>query len=244
MKKPWKLLSFGLLIAAIVILDRHYGWSKVLGDPGSLTFLGEMIETHLWQALALYTLLTVIGCVVLALPGATFALVAGALFGPWLGILACLGATTLGACAAFLVGRFFLRDSLKPLAEKNKYLKKLLFEDGSRRDVVVLMITRLVPLFPYNLQNFAYGITDIGFWKYTLCTFLFMAPGVSFFTIGAAGLTAAEHRMWYFVTAGVLCLLVLGAGLALKRHYLTDGKKGEAADETGSDPVYTGTDAR
>ena len=82
------------------------------------------------------------------------------------------------------------------------------------------MITRLVPLFPYNLQNFAYGITDIGFWKYTICTFLFMGPGVAFFTIGAAGLTAQENRMWYFAGAGILFLLVMGLGAVLRRRYL------------------------
>ena len=240
MKKNGKLLLFAALAVLILLLDRQFGWSRKLGDPAYLTALTETVRAHLWQALALYTVLTVIGCVVLALPGATFALVAGAIFGPWLGILACLTATTIGASAAFLVGRFFLRDSLKPVAEKNRYLKKLLFEDGSRRDVAVLMITRLVPLFPYNLQNFAYGITDIGFWKYTLCTFVFMAPGVSFFTIGAAGLTDAEHRMVYFVTAGILCIAVFLLGYAIKKHYLG----GRPKDEAGSDSVYPGTGCR
>ena len=244
MKKHGKLLVFALIIAAVLILNRQFGWSEILGDPENLRFLSELIGAHLWQAVALYTVLTVVGCVVLALPGATFALVAGMLFGPWLGILACLGATTLGAAAAFLVGRFFLKDSLKPLAEKNPYLKKLLFEEHSRRDVVVLMITRLVPLFPYNLQNFAYGITDIGFWKYTVCTFVFIAPGVSYFTIGAAGLTAPEHRVRYFAAAGILCLLVVALGLLLKRHYLPPEEKGGIAHESGADPVHTGPAGR
>ena len=135
-------------------------------------------------------------------------------------------------CAAFVVGRFFLRDSLKPLAEKNPYLKKLLFEQNSNSETVVLMITRLVPLFPYNLQNFAYGITDIHFWKYTICTFVFMLPGVSFFTIGAAGITATEGRVWYFVAAGVLFVLVMLLGIAVKRHYLgKDAGKKERGDK-------------
>lgn len=235
MKKHRKLLIFCLLIAAILVLDRRIGWSKVLGDPENLRFLSELIEAHLWQALALYTAVTIVGCVVLALPGATFALTAGMLFGPWLGILACLTATTLGAAAAFLVGRFFLKDSLKPIAEKNRYLRKLLFEENSRSAVVVLMITRLVPLFPYNLQNFAYGITEIGFWKYTVCTFVFMAPGVAFFTIGAAGLTDPEHRALYFTAAGILCALVTAAGLLLRRRYLESDEKGGAKHEAGTE---------
>ena len=220
--KKIKLIVFILLVAVILILDHRFGWSGYLGNLDNLTFLKEMVQQNLWQAMLIYLVVTVVGCVVLALPGATFALFAGILFGPWLGILNCLVATTLGASAAFLTGRFFLKDSIKPIAQKNRYLKKLLFDSNPKSELVVLMITRLVPLFPYNLQNFAYGITDISFWKYTIYTFVFMFPGVSFFTIGAAGLTATKGRVWYFVAAGVLCLLVMGAGYLLKKRYLSE----------------------
>lgn len=220
--KKIKLIVFILLVAVILILDHRFGWSGYLGNLDNLGFLKEMVQQNLWQAMLIYLVVTVVGCVVLALPGATFALFAGILFGPWLGILNCLVATTLGASAAFLTGRFFLKDSIKPIVQKNRYLKKLLFDSNPKSELVVLMITRLVPLFPYNLQNFAYGITDISFWKYTIYTFVFMFPGVSFFTIGAAGLTATKGRVWYFVAAGVLCLLVMGAGYLLKKRYLSE----------------------
>lgn len=220
--KKIKLIIFLLLVAVILILDRRFGWSGYLGNLDNLNFLKEIVQQNLLQAMLIYLVVTVVGCVVLALPGATFALFAGILFGPWLGILLCLVATTLGASAAFLTGRFFLKDSIKPIAQKNRYLKKLLFDSNPKSELVVLMITRLVPLFPYNLQNFAYGITDISFWKYTIYTFVFMFPGVSFFTIGAAGLTATEGRVWYFAAAGVLCLLVMGAGYLIKKRYLSD----------------------
>lgn len=220
--KKIKLIVFILLVAVILILDHRFGWSGYLGNLDNLGFLKEMVQQNLWQAMLIYLVVTVVGCVVLALPGATFALFAGILFGPWLGILNCLVATTLGASAAFLAGRFFLKDSIKPIVQKNRYLKKLLFDSNSKSELVVLMITRLVPLFPYNLQNFAYGITDISFWKYTIYTFVFMFPGVSFFTIGAAGLMATEGRVWYFAAAGVLCLLVMGAGYLLKKRYLSE----------------------
>lgn len=229
--KKIKLIVFILLVAVILILDHRFGWSGYLGNLDNLTFLKEMVQQNLWQAMLIYLVVTVVGCVVLALPGVTFALFAGILFGPWLGILNCLVATTLGASAAFLTGRFFLKDSIKPIARKNRYLKKLLFDSNPKSELVVLMITRLVPLFPYNLQNFAYGITDISFWKYTIYTFVFMFPGVSFFTIGAAGLTATEGRVWYFAAAGVLCLLVMGAGYLLKKRYLSEEMPKEISRE-------------
>lgn len=233
--KKIKLIVFILLVAVILILDHRFGWSGYLGNLDNLGFLKEMVQQNLWQAMLIYLIVTVVGCVVLALPGATFALFAGILFGPWLGILNCLVATTLGASAAFLTGRFFLKDSIKPIAQKNRYLKKLLFDSNPKSELVVLMITRLVPLFPYNLQNFAYGITDISFWKYTIYTFVFMFPGVSFFTIGAAGLTATKGRVWYFVAAGVLCLLVMGAGYLLKKRYLSEEMPKEISREMSKD---------
>lgn len=210
-----------LLIAALIFLaDRQYGWSAYLSDAANLQFLLEMVQENLWLALLIYTLLTIVGCVVLALPGITFAVFAGILFGPWLGTLVCLAATTIGAVLAFLVGRYFLHDSVKPLVMKNQWLRKVLFEDTDRRDMVILMITRLVPLFPYNLQNFAYGITDMRLVPYTIYTFVFMLPGVAMFTIGSAGLTVAGNRWLHFGLAGLLLLAVFLMGTLIKKRYL------------------------
>lgn len=142
-----------------------------------------------------------------------------------MGIFACLTATTLGAMLAFLVGRFFLKEAVKPMLEKNKLLKKLLFSEDGKSDMIVLMITRMVPVFPYNLQNFAYGITDIGFWKYSIFTFIFMLPGVSFFTIGSAGLTAEGDKWKYFLAAGVLAAAVTAAGLLIQKKFLGNVKE-------------------
>ena len=212
-----------LLIAALVFLaDWQYGWSAWLSNTGNLQFLLEMVQENLWLALLIYTLLTIVGCVVLALPGITFAVFAGILFGPWLGTMVCLVATTIGAVLAFLVGRYFLHDSVKPLVMKNQWLKKVLFEDTDRRDMVILMITRLVPLFPYNLQNFAYGITDISFTRYSVLTFVFMLPGVALYTIGAAGLTAEEGKWKYFAAAAVLAVVVTITGMLIRKKYLGD----------------------
>ena len=222
MKKYQKPLLLLLAAALIFLADRQFGWSAYLSDMENLEFLLDLVQENLLLAVLVYTVLTIIGCVVLALPGITFAVFAGLLFGPWLGTLACLLATTIGAVFAFLVGRYFLHDSIKPLVMKNTWLKKVLFDDTGRRDMVVLMITRLVPLFPYNLQNFAYGITDIGLVPYTVYTFVFMLPGVAMFTIGSAGLTAEGNRWLYFVAAGVLLLAVFLLGAFLKKRYLKD----------------------
>lgn len=219
-KKNLKIIVFLIIILAVLVGNHYFGWSAYLSDADHLSFLMVMVEEHKLMAFCVYVGVTIVGCVVLALPGITFAILAGVLFGPWLGILACLIATTVGAMAAFLVSRFFLKDAVKPMLEKNKVLNKLLFSGNTRSDFVVLMITRMVPIFPYNLQNFAYGITDISFVRYSVLTFIFMLPGVSLYTIGAAGLTAETGKWMYFLVAGVLAIIVTVGGIVIRKKFL------------------------
>ncbi len=219
-KKNLKLIIFGLIIVVIFLLNQKFGWSDYLGNTDNLKFLSDMIKDHFVLAALIYIGLTVVACVLLALPGVTFAILAAVLFGPWWGTLFCLIATTLGAIIAFIVGRFFLKDSIKPMVEKSALLKHLLFDEADKSDIVLLAITRLVPLFPYNIQNFAYGITDISLAHYSLYTFVFMIPGVALYTIGTAGFTSGGNRWLYFGIAAALLVLVMFLGWFIRRNYL------------------------
>lgn len=222
-KKLWIFIGLALLI---MILNHIFGWSGYLGDADNLAFFNSLIRDNLAAAIAVYLAVTVIGSVVLALPGVTFAILAGLLFGPLLGTVLCAVAATAGAVLAFLAGRFFLRDSIRPAAMKNKYLKKWLFDESGKNQLFVLMITRLVPIFPYNLQNFAYGVTDIGFGTYTVGSFLFMIPGTAMYTVGTAGLADAGNRVLYIGIAAAIAVAVIVTGMLLKKKYI-----GEETDE-------------
>lgn len=218
-KKLWIFIG---LVAVILVLNHIFGWSSYLGDTDNLAFLKNMIQDNLPGAIAIYMAVTIIGSVVLALPGVTFAILAGLIFGPVLGTVLCTVSATAGAVLAFLAGRFFLRDSIRPAAMKNKYLKKWLFDESGKNQLFVLMITRLVPLFPYNLQNYAYGVTDISFVTYTVGSFVFMIPGTAMYTIGTAGLADAENRMLYIGVALAIAVVVVFAGIILKKKYIQE----------------------
>lgn len=234
-KQNIKLIVFCILIVIILVLNHIFGWSQYLSDSENLRFLSEMIEEHFLLAALIYMAITIVACVVLALPGVTFAILAGLIFGPWWGTLFCLLATTLGAIIAFIVGRFFLKDSIKPMVAKNALLKRILFDDAGRSDIVLLAVTRLVPLFPYNIQNFAYGITDISLAHYSLYTFIFMIPGVALYTIGTAGIADSSNRWLYLGIAAVLLVLVMFLGWYIKKKYLgnepEEVEKGPKTDE-------------
>lgn len=214
-----KLIIFIALVIIILILNHNYKLYEKINNLDNFKF---MINENIIKASIIYIIITAIGSSVLALPGVTFALFSGILFGPILGIILCSISATMSASISFIISRFFLKDSIKPLIEKNKYLNKILFEDGNKNAIMLLMITRLVPLFPYNIQNFAYGITDISFTLYTIYTFIFMLPGISLFTIASAGIISKENRILYFLISGIIFVFVLTISIYLKKKYINN----------------------
>lgn len=214
-----KLIIFIALVMIILILNHNYKLYEKINNLDNFKF---MINENIIKASIIYIIITAIGSSVLALPGVTFALFSGILFGPILGIILCSISATMSASISFIISRFFLKDSVKPVIEKNKYLNKILFEDGNKNVIMLLMITRLVPLFPYNIQNFAYGITDISFTLYTIYTFIFMLPGISLFTIASAGIISKENRILYFLISGIIFIFVLTISIYLKKKYINN----------------------
>ncbi|HIW21326.1 MAG TPA: TVP38/TMEM64 family protein [Candidatus Dorea intestinavium] len=219
-RKNKKIIIFIALFFSVFLLNKILNLSGYLDILDHLAFLERLIKDNIIFALLIYIGLTIIGSVLLALPGITFAIAAGLLFGPFLGTLACTIAATLGAIASFIIGRFFLKDGLKPFIQKNDYLNRLLFNNNSKNDLFILMITRLVPLFPYNLQNFAYGITDMKLSTYAIFSFLFMIPGTAMYTIGAAGIADKENRGLLITITMVLAVAMIILGRYLKKKFV------------------------
>lgn len=121
----------------------------------------------------------------LFLPGAVLGLAGGALFGPLWGTLWNLIGATFGGTLAFLAARYVASDWVAERAGGK--LKRLLsgVEGEGWRFVA---FTRLVPLFPFNLLNYALGLTRIGLWPYVLTTLVCMVPGTAAFSyLGYAG---------------------------------------------------------
>lgn len=219
MKKHSKILIFAAAAAAVLVLNSIFGWSDYITGDG-LELLKNTAKENILLASAVYVAVTVVGCVALALPGVTFAVFAGLIFGPIWGTVLCSLATTIGAVLAFAAARYFLKDSVKPMVMKNKYIKKWLFDEGDKNQLFILMLTRLIPLFPYNLQNFAYGVTDIKLSVFTIGSLVFMLPGTAMYTIGTAGIADSENRWLYLVTAAVLAVSVTALGIIFKKRYI------------------------
>ncbi len=174
----------------------------------------------------IYVLLWIAACVFF-LPGLPVALVGGIAFGPYLGTLYSSIGSTLGATAAFLIGRYAARGMVEGWVHKNSQLRKIdegVKEQGWR----MLMITRLVPLFPFNVQNYVYGLTDIPLLTYVFVSWSCMIPGTLAFSFAGGSLSSGEglgRTMMYLGVAAVFFVLVsLIPGWMKKR-------KGDLLDE-------------
>ena len=213
-----KIYVFAVGMILLFLIGKYSGWFGRLLNGDLTQALQHITVENLPAAIFIYLVVTAVGSVAFALPGISFAILAGLLFGPVLGTICCTVAATLGAVAAFLLGRYFLKDTVGAAARKNPYLRRLLFDETGKKQIWILMITRLVPLFPYNLQNFAYGVTDMPLKTYAVGTFLFMLPGTAMYTVGTAGLADRENRFLYLGIAAVLAVVMTGLGICLKRR--------------------------
>ena len=121
----------------------------------------------------------------LFLPGSVITLAGGALFGPVLGTFYNLTGATLGAVLAFLVSRYLASNWV---AEKAGGKVRQLINGVEGEGWRFVAFVRLMPLFPFNLLNYALGLTKIRFLHYLFATYVFMLPGAIAYTyLGYAG---------------------------------------------------------
>ncbi|HCN6332711.1 TPA: TVP38/TMEM64 family protein [Escherichia coli] len=188
---------FACLIFALVIYAIHaFGLFDLLTD---LPHLQTLIRQSGLFGYSLYILLFIIATL--------FLFAGGIVFGPLLGTLLSLIAATLASSSSFLLARWLGRDLLLKYVGHSHTFQAI--EKGiARNGIDFLILTRLIPLFPYNIQNYAYGLTTIAFWPYTLISALTTLPGIVIYTVMASDL-ANEGITLRFILQ--LCL----AGLAL-----------------------------
>ena len=142
-------------------------------------------------------------------PGSILTLLGGALFGPVIGTFYNLTAATIGAMLSFLVARFLASDWVENKAGGR--VKQLIngVEDEGWRFVAFV---RLVPLFPFNILNYALGLTRISFTQYSIATYIFMLPGAIAYTylgyIGREAATGGENLVEKIMLAIALLAIV------------------------------------
>ena len=196
-------------------IDRLDGWFDGLG---------------LWAPLV-FILLWVAACVFF-LPGLPISIAGGLIFGAvWGTVYTTIGAN-LGAAAAFLIGRYAARGLVERRIAASPMLRSI--DDGvARHGSRMLMVTRLVPVFPFNLQNFVYGLTDIPLLTYVTVSLVCMLPGTIAYNFAAGSVRTGDfgRTLWYLgIAAAAFVALSLVPGW-LRRRYASELDAAKGRDE-------------
>ncbi|WP_375340344.1 TVP38/TMEM64 family protein [Okeania sp.] len=140
------------------LLNNALNWINELGHWGPIAFI------------TIYILATIF-----FLPGSLITLGAGVLFGPIFGSIYVSIASTIGATCAFLVGRYLARGWVSQQIERNEQFQaidKAVADEGWK----IVGLTRLSPIFPFNLLNYAFGVTKVSLPDYFLASWIGMMP--------------------------------------------------------------------
>lgn len=126
------------------------------------------------------------------LPGSILTLGSGFLFGVPLGFITAWSGATVGACAAFIIGRTLARDYVAGKVSTNQKFMSL--DDAiAKEGFKLVFLLRLSPIFPYNFMNYALGLTRVSFRNFALASATGMIPGALMYVyVGSAARSLAE----------------------------------------------------
>ncbi|PIQ83145.1 MAG: TVP38/TMEM64 family protein [Candidatus Omnitrophica bacterium CG11_big_fil_rev_8_21_14_0_20_63_9] len=175
--------------------------------------ISEFVQSFGVWAPAVY--LIAYGQPIVPLPASIMTLVAGIAFGNLGGFLAALCGATLRAALEFLVARLLGREAVAKLL-KGK-IADLDAKIGANGFQAVLLI-RLIPNFPFDIQNYGLGFSRVKFIPYVLATFLGMIPGCFAFVYLGSSLTDPKN-LWKLILAILLIIGLMVAQSAWKKRH-------------------------
>ncbi len=168
--------------------------------------------------------------IVAAVPASLLTVAAGAMFGSVVGVATVAAGATAGAAAAFAIARWLARDAVSGwLGRSEKFMR--LDAMTERHGAVIVAITRLLPIFPFSLLNYGFGLTRVRFGTYVLWSFLRMLPGTALYVVGADALTSgiAQGRIpWGLVAALAAIVALLAFAIRRARRVLAPAPEAAA----------------
>jgi len=165
----------------------------------------------------IFSLIYILACIFFV-PGAILTLGAGVIFGVIKGSIIVSIASTLGATCAFLVGRYFARGWVARKVETNSKFKQI-DEAVGREGWKIVGLTRLSPIFPFNMLNYAFGLTRVSLRDYFFTSWVGMIPGTVMYVYigslaGSLAMIGADRNgksglEWSFYVVGLLATIIV-----------------------------------
>jgi uncharacterized membrane protein YdjX (TVP38/TMEM64 family) len=224
-------------LIALVVAARYLGAGRAIAD--TLRWVSSLGTAAPLAFIAIY----VLACV-LFVPGSILTLGGGFLFGVvWGSVYVSIGATA-GAICAFLIGRYIARDWIARKIAANARFAAIDAAVG-REGWKIVALTRLSPVFPFNLLNYAFGLTRVRLFDYVLASWLAMTPGIVMYTyLGSlagdlarlgAGPRTRTSAQWVLDLVGLAATIAIAvyaarvARGALAQHALAEDSNGSAS---------------
>ena len=228
LSKYWKWIAIVIGFIALSAAAKHFlpldewmkalsAWVEKLGPFGVVVFA------------LIYAVATV-----LFIPGSILTIAAGLIFGVGLGTLAAWSGAVLGSSLAFLIGRYFARAKIEAKTKGNAKFEAI-DEAIGKQGWKMIGLLRLSPLIPFNVSNYFYGITKVGFWPYVAASAVGMLPGTLLYVYlgaaGKAGLGGGEKQSspLQYVFFGVGLVATIGVTIWVSRIAKNALKKTGAA---------------
>ena len=213
MKKYLNIIVFLILFGVGAFIIAKTGIASQL-NLENIPKLKEQFLALGWLAFIIFFFAYIIVCIFF-LPGTPLTLLGGIVFGPLLGTLYTVTSASAGLAISFLIARYTMRDlMLEKLGSSDAFTKidQGVKEQGWR----ILVITRLVPVFPFSIQNYIYGLTDIKFLTYWGLSTLFIIPGTAAYTMSAGAVLSGEFSTTNLIYLGIGALCFVGLSFVPK----------------------------
>ncbi len=214
--KHLKILVLLLFIAGATLLVRFSSIGSYLTPDGIVNWIESFGALGPVIYIGLYSVAPS-----LMLPGLPLTIVGAVLFGPFWGIVYVAIGATLGAAIAFIIARLMGREWVAGVLKGPGMVRLAKIDSQVKlKGWKVVAVTRLIPIFPYNLLNYAFGLTSIKFAHYFIATFFCMLPGITayvLFSSSALGLLRGELSTEFFL--GLLAFVLLFALAFFYKRY-------------------------
>ncbi len=199
------LIAFGLVI---FFLERHHQGCEICAHLK--IFTPDVIKHFIlgfgaW-ALAVFIFLYALNTISILPPIGIMSLAAGFIFGPFLGTVGIMTGALIGTSATFFIARIFGQNYVEGLL---KGKAKEFEEKLNRNGFVTILFLRLIPLSPWEVVNYAAGLSKIKYQDYILATMIGILPAVLIQTFFADSLTDFNVRDPQFIAAVSAFLLLL-----------------------------------
>lgn len=212
-KKYYKIFILLAIIAAVIFspLKNYINIKKI-------TDLIQSIK-NMPYAPYVYILIYVLG-VIFAVPGFALTIMAGPLFGFWLGSLLVVIASNLGCQITFLLARFMGKDFISRFIKEDSMADKL-SNRLEKNGFIVMLYIRLIPLFPFNIINYVSGLTSIKHSSYALATIIGMLPGsLVYVYISVSVVDVKDNPIGLVISIVLLVLLTVGTTIWKRKQKL------------------------